>query len=162
VRSALLVLSAGLLAASAAPDERVAALIERLTSPNPGLRGMAAMELSEMGGAARDAVKPLAAALADEDLNVRYWAASALGAMGAEAKDAVPALMGALRTTVPDRGLQGPQRYYADVRSVCARALGLIGAPARMAVPALKEAQADTDGSVRTAATDALTRIGGN
>jgi HEAT repeat protein len=126
------------------------------------VRGMAAEERGQMGPAAKVAVKPLAAAVAaDEDLNVRYWAARALAAMGAEAKEAVPALMGALRTTFPDRGLQGPDRYYADARSACAEALGRIGAEAKIALPALREALADTDPSVREAAQEAIDRIGG-
>ena len=150
-----------LVAATAAPAaEPIATLVERLRSPSPGVRGMAAAELMEMGPAAKEAVKPLAAALTDENLNVRYWAAQALGAIGPDARDAVPALIGALRTSFPDRGLQGPPRYYADARAVCATALGLIGKHARMARPALEEAQKDRDPSVRTAASEALALIG--
>jgi len=143
-----------------AVDARVDALVGQLQSPNPGLRGQAAMELGEMGGAARDAVKPLAALLlADDDLNVRYWAASALGAIGPEAAEGVPALVAALRTTFPGRGLKGPQRYYADGRAVAAKALGLIGPAARSAAPALRDALRDTDSSVRDAAATALKQI---
>lgn len=158
----MVLVAAALVAGSAVANENVNELIERLQASNPGVRGMAAEELSELGAGARDAVKPLAAVVAaDEDLNVRYWAARALAALGPEAKDAVPALMGALRTTFPDRGLQGPDRYYADVRSACAEALGRIGAEAKMALPALREALADKDPSVREAAQAAIERIGG-
>lgn len=157
-----LALLAAALIQGGASDVGVDELIERLRASNPGVRGMAAEELGQMGPAAKAAVKPLAAAVSsDEDLNVRYWAARALGAMGREAKDAVPALMGALRTTFPDRGLQGPDRYYADARSACAEALGRIGGEAKMALPALREALSDKEPSVREAARQAIERIGG-
>ena len=162
MKTLVLLAAAALAQGGAAADVSVDELIERLHASNPGVRGMAAEELGQMGPAAKAAVKPLAMAVSsDEDLNVRYWAARALAAMGPEAKDAVPALMGALRTTFPDRGLQGPDRYYADARSACAEALGRIGAEAKVALPALREALADKDPSVREAAQEAIDLIGG-
>jgi HEAT repeat protein len=161
VTMGVLGLALAILQAPGGADADVAALVQQLRHPNPGVRGMAAEKLGEMGPAARAAVKPLAAALADEDLNVRYWAARALGEMAEQAGPAVPALVGALRTTLPGRGLQGPMRYYADVRAVSAEALGRIGAAARMALPALKEALDDGDQSVREAAAEAVKRIEG-
>jgi HEAT repeat protein len=162
VKVLVLMAAAAFVQGAAVEDDSVDVLIDRLQASNPGVRGMAAEELGQRGPAARAAVKPLATAVSsDEDLNVRYWAAQALGAIGPDARDAVPALMGALRTTFPDRGLQGPQRYYADARSACAEALGRIGAGAKIALPALKEALADKDESVREAARKAIERIGG-
>ena len=161
VTAGVLGLALAIMPAQGGGDTAAAALVQQLRHPNPGVRGMAAEKLGEMGPAARSAVKPLAAALADEDLNVRYWAARALGRMAEQAGEAVPALVGARRTTLPGRGLQGPMRYYADVRAVSAEALGQIGAPARMALPALKEALSDEDRSVRDAAAEAVKRVEG-
>jgi HEAT repeat protein len=98
--------------------------------------------------------------LADQNLNVRYCAASALKAVGPAAHAAVNALISAL-DTVPggSPALDGPVRYYADVRNVAAEALGAIGSRARDAVPALKKALNDPDPDVRRAAADALQRI---
>ena len=145
--------------APAENEPNTAALVEELRHPDARRRGMAAEMMSERGPRAREAVMPLAAVLADENLNVRYWAASALGHIGPEAAEAVPALVGALRTSFPGRGLQGPDRYYADARAVCAQALGRIGPGARAALPALREALADTDRSVHGAAAEAIERI---
>jgi HEAT repeat protein len=118
------------------------------------------MSLSELGGAAKAAVPALAAALADRNLNVRYWSASALRGLGPDARQAVPALVGALKTFPggsPE--LEGPARYFPDVRSVAAEALGAIGPLAKAAVPALKEATADQNADVRAAVAEALKRI---
>ena len=97
-----------------------------------------------IGWGSQGRVPALAAALADRNLNVRYWSASALGGLGPDARPAVPALVGALKTFPggsPE--LDGPARYYPDVRSVAAQALGAIGPLAKAAIPALKEATAD-------------------
>jgi HEAT repeat protein len=145
----------------AAPgDDKVAGLLNDLKSANAGTRARAAMALGKMGPSAKAAVPGLAEAVVDRDLNVRYYAAEALGAVGPEAKAAVPALIKAL-DTFPGGSppLDGPQRYYADTRSVAAEALGAIGTGAREAVPALKKALNDPDPSVRSAAAEALKRI---
>jgi HEAT repeat protein len=114
-----------------------------------------------MGPSAKAAVPGLAEAVVDRDLNVRYYAAEALEAVGPEAKAAVPALIKALGTFPGGSPpLEGPQRYYADTRSVAAEALGAIGPGAREAVPALRKALKDPDPSVRSAAAEALKRIG--
>lgn len=138
------------------------ALVKDLENPNPGTRAMAATSLTKLGSAASPAVPALSKALADQNLNVRYWAASALKAVGPAAQSAVTALMKALDTAPGgSRALDGPVRYYADVRSVAAEALGAIGSRAHDAVPALKKALNDSDPSVRSAAADALKRIAG-
>jgi HEAT repeat protein len=138
-------------------------LLKGLESPNPGARAMAAMSLSEMGPGAEAAVPALAKALADQNLNVRYWAASALKAVGPAAHVAVTALVQALDTFPGGSpALDGPVRYYADVRSVAAEALGAIGRRAKDAVPALKKALNDPDSVVRSAAAKALQRIAVN
>jgi hypothetical protein len=143
-----------------AGDDKVEGLLKDLKSANPSTRVTAAMTLGKMGPGAKEAVPGLAEAVGDRDLNVRYYAAEALEAVGPGAKAAVPALIKAL-DTFPGGSppLAGPQRYYADTRSVAAEALGAIGPGAREAVPALKKALNDPDPSVRTAAAEALKRI---
>lgn len=142
---------------------QVASLAEQLRSPNAGLRAQAAMSLGELGVSAKAAVPALATALADRNLNVRYFAATALSAVGPEARAAVPALIAALKTFpggTPE--LDGPARYFPDVRNVAAEALGAIGPAARAALPALTQAKSDKDGSVSAAATAAIKKIAGN
>jgi HEAT repeat protein len=142
-------------------DAHVGQLLDQLKSPNPGVRAKAAMSLGELGGAAKVAVPALDKALADRNLNVRYWAASALKRIGPEAKGAIPGLISALKT-LPGGSpeLEGPARYYPDVRSVAAEALGTIGPAAKEAIPALKEATEDKNADVRAAAAEALKKIG--
>jgi HEAT repeat protein len=136
-------------------------LLKGLESPNPAARAMAATALTRMGPGAEPAVPALAKALADQDLDVRYWAASALKAVGPAAHAAVTALVKALDTFPGGSpALDGPVRYYADVRSVAAEALGVIGNRAKDALPALKKALTDPEPAVRSAAADALQRIG--
>ena len=143
-----------------AGDDKVEGLVRDLKNSNPGSRAMAAITLGKMGPSAKAAVPGLAEAVLDRDLNVRYCAANALKAVGPGAKAAVPALIKALATFPgASPALDGPQRYYADTRSVAAEALGAIGTGARAAVPALRKALSDPDSSVRTAAAEALERI---
>jgi HEAT repeat protein len=150
----------GCAASVVAQDARVAELIEQLKSPDAGIRGRAAISLDQLGAAAKPAIPALATALADKNLNVRYWCAKVLRGFGPEAKEAVPALVAALRTFPGGSpALDGPERYYPDVRSVAAEALGAIGPAAKDAVPALKEAAADKSPDVREAAAQAIRRI---
>jgi len=143
-----------------AGDDKVDSLLKDLKDANPGTRAMAAMTLGKMGPNAKAAVPGLADAVVDRDLNVRYFAAEALKAVGPGAKAAVPALIKALNTFPGGSpALEGPQRYYADTRSVAAEALGAIGPGAREAVPALKKALNDPDPNVSAVAAEALKRI---
>jgi len=94
------------------------------------------------------------------EANVRYWAASALKRLGREAAVAVPELRRALKTFPGgEPALEGPQRYFADVRAVAAEALGSMGAAARQALPDLQEATQDQNELVRDAASTALKAI---
>ena len=145
-----------------AGERNIQVLIEGLGDADGHVRALAAMTLAMDHEAAREAVPALAGALGDRDLNVRYWAASALQSLGPDAKAAVPDLIRALRTFpggVPE--LEGPTRYFADVRALSASALGAIGAAAQAAVPALEEAARDPQAAVRAAATGALRAIRG-
>ena len=150
----------GCAASVLAQDARVAELIEQLKSPDAGIRARAAISLDQLGAAAKPAIPVLAIALADKNLNVRYWSAKVLRGFGPEAEGAVPALIAALKTFPGGSpALDGPARYYPDVRSVAAEALGAIGPAAKEAIPALKEAATDTNADVREAAAGALKRI---
>jgi HEAT repeat protein len=145
---------------SAAGQGKLEELLRGLENSNPGARAMAATSLSRMGPGAEPAVPSLARALADQNLNVRYWAASALKAVGPAAHAAVTDLVKTLDTFPGGSpALDGPVRYYADVRSGAAEALGAIGSRATGAVPALKKALNDPDPAVRGAVAEALQRI---
>jgi len=107
--------------------------------------------------------------LSDQNLNVRYSAcqrysaASALKAVGPAAHAAVVPLIKALDTFPGGSpALDGPVRYYPDVRSVVAEALGAIGSRAKEAVPALQKVLNDPDAGARSAASDALKRLTAN
>ena len=143
-------------------DARAAKLADELKSADAGVRARAAIALAELGADAKPAIPALTTALADKNLNVRYWSAKVLKGFGPEAKTAVPALVAALKTFPggsPE--LEGPGRYYPDVRSLAAEALGAIGPAAKEALPALKEASADESPDVRGSATEAIKRIEG-
>ena len=155
----IVVLCVGAIGSISAQDQ-LAQLRQDLKAPNPGLRAQAAMKLGALGRAAKAAVPDLAIAVLDRDLNVRYWAATALRAMGPDAKPAIPALVKALATFAGGSpALEGPPRYYADIRSVAAEALGAIGAEAKEAVPALRQAANDSSPDVKEAAAAALAQI---
>ena len=148
------------LPALAAEDPRIKAMADGLRHPDSRVRGQAAMALAEAGPAAKEALPALTAAVEDRNLNVRYWAISAIRAIGPAAKAAVPALVRGLKTFpggVPE--LEGPPRYFPDVRAVAAEALGSIGPAAKEAMPALTEASRDENPSVRETAAAALMKI---
>jgi HEAT repeat protein len=150
----------GLTPLLAAENQRIKTLAEGLRNPDSQLRAKAAMALAEAGADAKEAVQALSIAVEDRDLNVRYWAVSALKNIGQDAKGAVPALVRALKTFpggVPE--LEGPARYFPDVRAVAAEALGNIGNAAEAAIPDLKEAAKDENAAVREAASAALKKI---
>jgi HEAT repeat protein len=90
-----------------------------------------------------EAVPELVKLLGDEDTVVAMSAADVLVKIG---RDAVPGLVEALKTGAP-RG-----------RGWAAHSLGGIGKDAKDAVPALQEARKDP--SLRTAASEALQKIG--
>jgi HEAT repeat protein len=120
-------------------------LIQQLSSKDFHLRQQAAVQLGNLGLAAREAVPGLAKLLHDVAPEVRQSAAKALGQIG---KPAVPALTEALR----DRD--------ADARKNAARTLARLGSDAVPAVPALSKALKDHEVSVRASAAYALGEIG--
>lgn len=137
-------------------------LLVFLASPNPGLRGIAAMGLNHMAPGYPKAIPGLTEAVLDINLNIRYWALSALKKYGKEARTAVPNIVKALEThkgTGP--ALDGPDRYYADARALAAEALGSIGSDAKVAIPALEKALQDPSPMVREAAKRAMESIKG-
>ena len=151
--------------AASAGAEGLKPLLNALRSPDLKTRTKAMMYVWEssprMGP---DTIEPMLPALTetvlDVDLNIRYMAILSLKNFGRASAPAVPALIKAL-DTFPGRTppLQGPERYYADVRWVAADALGAIGPGAKAAVPALTQALKDASPDVREAAAAALKRI---
>jgi HEAT repeat protein len=154
-----LVIHAGALPARA---DRVDDLVAALKGPDARARATAAMSLATVKPATPAMVAALGDAALDRDLNVRYYAVGALKGIGPAARSAVPSLVKVLEGTFPDRTppLEGPARYYADVRSVAAEALGAIGPDAKDALPALRKAAQDPSADVRDAAAEAVRRIG--
>ncbi|MDH3473945.1 MAG: HEAT repeat domain-containing protein, partial [Rhodospirillales bacterium] len=111
-------------------------------------RGMAATALSQLG--AREALPDLAAALSDPRKYTRILAAKAVGRFGEDAAAAVADLEGLL---VRERD--------ADVRRAAIEALGRIGPAAQSAAPSVARDLESGDRRLRTAAEQALAKIGG-
>ncbi len=115
-------------AAPAVPSD-VPGLTAALASPDPVVRGLAALGLREKGTAARPALDALVRDLKDREAGVRMMAANAIGAIGPEARTAIPALLAACRA--PDE--------VTHVLRACADALGTLGRPAASALPVLRD-----------------------
>jgi HEAT repeat protein len=137
-------------------------LLAFLGEPSADLRSIAAMGLHHMAPVYPETIPALTEAVLDVNLNVRYWALSALKEYGKEARSAVPNIIKALET-FPGKGppLDGPARYYADMRALAADALGSIGPDAKAAVPTLENALQDSSPMVQEAATRAIKSIKG-
>jgi CubicO group peptidase (beta-lactamase class C family) len=73
-------------------DAAVPWLTKALQSTNSNVRWCAAISLSKIGGAAKEAISPLIKALNDSSVNVRWCSAIALGNMGRDAALAGPSL----------------------------------------------------------------------
>ncbi len=112
-----------------AVPESVSGLAGALSDPDPVIRGLAALELENKGGAAAPALPSLIAALKDPDVIVRMTSASAIGSVGPKASSAVPALIAAC----------GVENEVTHVLRACAAALGDIGPAAAPALPTLRE-----------------------
>jgi HEAT repeat protein len=131
-------------------NERVAALVVELKSPNPKIRAAAADKLTEMGSLAKPAVPALIQALDDPDKNVRIRVTITLGYIGPAAAAAVPRMAQLLN----DRGADSIVRWMA------ARYLTYIGRPAESAVPALLRMLEEKDPGLRNGAAQALGALG--
>src|ERR1035438_4599341 len=140
----------GCLLAQTARTQQVQCLLQQTASGQPDVRRQAAMRLSHLGPAAKEAVPALTKLLQEaKEPEVRAYAGLALSGIGPTAKDAVSALIKVL----------GDDRE-PEVRMFAAAALGGIG-PAKGALPALVKAlQEDNDPDVRKAAAGALVGIG--
>jgi HEAT repeat protein len=113
----------------------------------PGLRGLAAAGLGEIGPRAPQAIVPLVAAMRDTEEETRRTAARALEKIGPAA---ILALVGVLRRKDPSDQVS---RVFA------ARALGAVE-PRADAIAALVQALGDKDESIRLEAAAALGRPG--
>ena len=121
------------------------ALLEALRSPQPNVRGPAAVELIGLG---ERAALPVAGLLKDPDDRVRHMAAMTLQNMAGQARPAIPALTEALIDPV------------GDVRATAAVALRNFGPDAAPAVKALTGALKDPESQVRLEAARTLGEIG--
>jgi HEAT repeat protein len=116
-----------------------------LANGRAAARNWAAMALGEFKENAKDAVKPLVAALYDP--NTRQAAGDALSAIGA------PAVLD-LKTVLEDDTASG------QVRIMAIKSLSKVGAAAAPAVPPLVDLLADRDALVRKEAVNCLGMIG--
>ncbi|HYV39464.1 MAG TPA: sigma-70 family RNA polymerase sigma factor [Gemmataceae bacterium] len=166
----------------------VPALIKALdASDSTDMKYLLAKALAGIGPAAKDAVPVLIKTLSEKDQDSHWHAAiQALGRIGPAAKDAVPALINMAKSedysleAIIAIGLIGPSAKdavptliellkdkHAHVRLEVVIALGNIGPEAKTAIPALTtlvgsigEASPQEWIAVRTAATEALKKIG--
>ncbi|MEP6802771.1 MAG: DUF2961 domain-containing protein [Acidobacteriota bacterium] len=107
----------------------VPGLTAALASPDPVLRGLAALGLRDKGPGAQPALDALVLRLKDREAGVRMMAANAIGSIGSEARPAIPALLAACRAS----------EEVTHVLRACADALGTFGKPAAPALPVLRE-----------------------
>jgi HEAT repeat protein len=166
-----------------AQGQDVQALIKQLKSNDVEERRAAALELGQLGPAAKDAVEDLAAALKKEtDPNVRRNVIVALGKIGPDARKAIPELLTALVKTPPNRAdaaaalarvgkasvralanfLVKSETEYKDpdLRNHCLEALKNIGPDAAEAVPVLRKFVGHPDAGFRSNVCIALGRVG--
>ncbi len=125
-------------------------MITTLQSPDPILRGVAALALRDLGPSARKALPELAQALKDPDTGVRMTAADAIARQGSAAAPVLDALIAAAK--VPGE--------HVHVQRSLATALGSIGPAAAPALPVLAELEKVP--RVKPTATTAIRRIQGN
>jgi HEAT repeat protein len=123
-------------------------LIDAQSNPNPQVRELAVVALSELPVPAAKRVSALTRALLDTHARVRRRAARALGDFGVHALPAVPVLTAGLRD--PD----------TSVRRDCAGALGRLGPAAVPAAAGLVSLLAEPETRSRVVAATALKRIG--
>jgi hypothetical protein len=123
-------------------------LLETLISENNDYRGMAALELGNIGNDAGYAVQPLIHRLNDEEVAVRRYSAEALGKIGDGAKQAAPALAACLNDE--DEG----------VRLAAIDALGSIGNTDDAIVGALINQLTGRDNQARVHAVRSLMKFG--
>jgi HEAT repeat protein len=150
-------------------ETAVSALIRVLWEDGPN-RAKAAQILGRMGPRAKSAVPTLSNLVKRPDPEVRIQAALALWKVDNRTEAAVSVLVRELKTR-GTRGSAGSLLLIARPATVsnppavppcqqAAEALGQMGSAARTAAPSLRQALADPDEAVRSAAAQALQKIG--
>jgi HEAT repeat protein len=135
--------------------------LARLLKDEQYPREKAAYALGQIGPKARETVPQLIENLNDKSFEVRIATITGLGGIGPGAEDAVPALIRLISDPNVFDGMVGlTPPGVVSLRTGAARALGNIGAPARQATGALTNCLKDSDIFVRSAAADALKKIG--
>jgi HEAT repeat protein/S1-C subfamily serine protease len=153
-------------------------LEKSLKLPDPEMRQLAVEGLGRLGEGAKPALPLLLGALKASDKATRMAAIRAIGAVGPEAKKATPALVQALKDADFEIGIcaaaalirvgeaneavpflrQALKNPGGDLRNKACMLLAGLGADAKSATNEL--IQALDDGDVRSAATEALVKIG--
>jgi HEAT repeat protein len=123
-------------------------LLDAQNNPNPQVRELAVVALSELPVPAAKRVAALSKALRDTHARVRRRAARALGDFGVHAIPAVPVLTA---------GLKDPD---SSVRRDCAGALGRLGPAAVPAAASLVALLSEPETRSRVVAATAVKRIG--
>jgi HEAT repeat protein len=123
-------------------------LVERLGDLDWSVRIASCTAIWQVTSSDKEILPVLKAGLRDPDTEVRWKTANALIEIGAGGKRCVPDLINVM-----------VNEFDKMVRMAAADALGAMGPEARSAVPTLKRALKDRDGTVITAAADALKLI---
>lgn len=123
-------------------------LIEAQNNPNPQVRELAIVALSELPVPATKRVNALAKGLRDSAARVRRRAARALGDFGVHAIPAVPGLVTGLRDS------------DTSVRRDCAGTLGRLGPAGAPGAPGLVALLTEPETRSRVVAATALKRVG--
>ncbi len=123
-------------------------LLQALSHPNPQVRELAIVALSDLNVSPTKRVEALSRAMQDTSARIRRRAARALGDFGAHALTALPTLTAALKDS------------DASVRRDAAGTLGRLGPAASIAAPGLVILLSDPDIRTRAVVVAALKRIG--
>jgi HEAT repeat protein len=129
-----------------------------LEDPEGRTRNAAALALTKMLPASRQAVPAMTQALDDKDRFVRMNVAMALSRLGTDARPAVPALIRAIKNEDNKTNLNA---FTHTIQEISALALGRASAGSADGVPALTEAlEAATTPTMRMAVVRALGAVG--
>ncbi|WP_127585058.1 HEAT repeat domain-containing protein [Paenibacillus koleovorans] len=149
--------------------QAVPGLVERLRHPNEKRRALAAFVLGMLGSAAREAVSPLLAALADDSEWVRRNSIEALGMISEPGDAALIGIANALEQSLRDEAVGGSDANSHSIQPYILNKIGYTSTlslsrlarkqDADLIVGALKQALESRDRYVRAYASEALSLL---